>query len=208
MPMILESPPVREITPKQKISMSLKFQGKEYKEIAKEIGVSVDTLRHWYMHSGPLGIEYKRFCERVMAPKPITTVNDAVTVADRIKELASPAIEEVARVMHHAKYDDTRLSAAKDILDRAGYMPVQKMLNVHAVEEMSIDQLDSFIAGVLTHETKRIPSHTPVYKEAVSSIDVPDLTDIPVNDNVPDPCVPGTDVPTSVGIDDAGGVVR
>lgn len=36
----------------------------------------------------------------------------------------------------------TRFIAAKDLLDRAGYAPVQKTANVHLVEEMSAEELN------------------------------------------------------------------
>ncbi len=218
------------LSPKHQQALSLRFQGNTYESIAKILGFATGSVRHWFATGGLLHEAYEEYTHRTLNPivPAGATHTEARAVAYRIKELASPASEEVARVLHHAKYDDTRLSAAKDILDRAGYMPVQKMLNVHAVEEMSIDQLDSFIGGILAKETKSPKSpkniasnspaierlstdpcnHTgdvapdvastiaPIYKEADSSIDVPDMT------HVSDASItPSTDhdISTSVG---------
>ncbi len=176
MPILLEDPPIRQLTPKHHVAIALKFQGKEYKDIAKELSVSVDTLRHWFVHNGILAQEYSRYVARVMNPKPIANHTDSVTVADRIKELAPAAINKLGSLINSSR-DQVALQASDSILDRAGYMPIQKLVNVHMVEEMTITELDSYVTGILG---KVKPSTLPIYKEEDSetTINVPDLSAI------------------------------
>lgn len=57
---------------------------------------------------------------------------EAIDVAVSIKNLAPKAIEVIEGILDSdtASAKD-RLTAAKDVLDRAGYMPVQKSLQMH-----------------------------------------------------------------------------
>lgn len=157
---------LKSLPPKHQQALSLRFQGHTHEFIAKTLGMKVGSVRHWFATGGLLHDALEEYSYRTLNPivPANATHTEAQNVAERIKQLASPAIEEVARVMHHAKYDDTRLSAAKDILDRAGYMPVQKLINIHAIEEMSINELDTFIGGILEKPiaSKNIASNKPV----------------------------------------------
>lgn len=154
------------MTPQQGQSMSLKFQGKSYPEISRAIGISAGTIRNWYTHSGALYDVYRDYCASVMHPPvaPGATHTDAANVGDRIRQLASPAIETVASVMSGANTRaDVKLAAAKDILDRAGYQPVQKMLALHVIDDMPMDQLDAFVSGILAkHEALAIAADVPI----------------------------------------------
>lgn len=62
-------------------------------------------------------------------------------IAQKIYALASVSVETVDKLRRTGKKEDIRLKAAIDLLDRAGFAPVQKQLNVSIVEEMSREQL-------------------------------------------------------------------
>lgn len=53
-------------------------------------------------------------------------------VTRTLREVAPVCLEQVERLMYNAKSEKVRLSAAQDLLDRAGYGAVNKNLNVNA----------------------------------------------------------------------------
>lgn len=162
------------LTPAHNQAMSLRFQGHTYSHIASVIKYHVGTIRNWFAQDGILAESYRKYCEDLMTPgkNVIQSHSDAMNVADRIKSFAPTAIDAIGSLITGAIKEETKLAAAKDVLDRAGYMPVQKLVALHAIDEMNINQLDAFVGNILN-----VP--TPIYKEAVidsTSIDVPDLT--------------------------------
>ena len=200
---------VPELKPWHRQAMAMRFQSKTYSEISKVVNLSIGTVKNAFTVGGACHDEYPKYVDSVMnRPVPVEQTNaGAVSVAERIKGYASTAVDKIGQLITHAKHEDIQLSAAKDIMDRAGYMPVQKMLNIHAVEEMSINELDSFISGILGNAAKNIapnkpvgdrllpdpanhtsqfdadhvvstPISTPAQSESLNDVVVPDLTDI------------------------------
>lgn len=182
--------------------MALRFAGKTYEAIAKELKINAGTCKNWFTGSGSLVEEYRAYVEKVMTPPvPVErTLTGSVSIAEALKAAAPNALKNIIALGDGASNEAVKLSANKDVLDRAGYMPVQKMIQVHAVEEMSITELDAFVHGVLgAHDARDTraasasaisppaPSTAPVYKEG-ESIDVPDLTalDTDAADDAPD----------------------
>jgi hypothetical protein len=53
---------------------------------------------------------------------------------ERLAALVDPAITELAKLIRTADSDSVRISAIKDILDRAGYRPADKIEQATAVE--------------------------------------------------------------------------
>lgn len=49
----------------------------------------------------------------------------------RIQELAAPAVETIADLMVHGKNEGVKMRSAMDILDRAGYKPVERSESVN-----------------------------------------------------------------------------
>jgi hypothetical protein len=66
-------------------------------------------------------------------------------IATRLMELAEPALERVAYLMDNAKNEGIQMRSAFDILDRAGYKPVERVetnntnrtlsFNLHALSD-------------------------------------------------------------------------
>lgn len=55
--------------------------------------------------------------------------------ADRLAEMVDPALDALRKMVDEADSDAVRLSAVKDILDRAGYKPRDKVdVNVQTVK--------------------------------------------------------------------------
>ena len=54
--------------------------------------------------------------------------------AERIRELVDPAIDQLARLLEAADSDAVKLSAIKDVLDRAGYSAKQRIEHSGAIQ--------------------------------------------------------------------------
>lgn len=59
----------------------------------------------------------------------------------RIFGYAPQALDTIAKLSRSARKEDVQLRASADILDRAGFKPVDRTLNIHAVNEMSGEEL-------------------------------------------------------------------
>ena len=79
---------------------------------------------HWAMHG-------QRVCYLHGGRSP-QAVRKA---AERLRELVDPAISQLAALIDHADSDAVRLSAVKDVLDRAGYRPT---IQVQGEQEITI----------------------------------------------------------------------
>lgn len=64
------------------------------------------------------------------------------TLHDRLETLSSEALDVVRDVMRNAVSPSYRLQAAKEILDRAGYVKVEKRINITADAEEVIKHLN------------------------------------------------------------------
>lgn len=121
-------------------AMHLRFQGMKYKEIAPLVGRKEQRVRAWFMTGGVLHDRYEVFCKEALS---LVKGIEIKSVAETIRDEAPNSIKKVAEIRDKKNVNPaTQLMAAKDILDRAGYAPVQKTANVHIVEEMSGDELN------------------------------------------------------------------
>ena len=102
----------------------LAVTGMKHKEIADVLGVTPATV------SNTLNSSSMR--EKLDSQRAARDAS-CEDVAARIKELSKIAVE-IMNEMMFADKDDVKLRAAKDILDRAGYTPVQTIRteNMHA----------------------------------------------------------------------------
>lgn len=144
--------PKFELNSRHMQAMALRFSGKKFKDIAPLVGRSESVVKHWFASDGCLWNPYKQYCDKLMNPVPAMTNTEAVNVADRLKQVAPKALENVINLANSAKREQVKAQCNFDILDRAGYAPVQKQINVHAVEELSMNDLTSLVDGILgTH---------------------------------------------------------
>ncbi len=184
----------RAITPAHTQAMALKFQGLSYTQIAAKILVPAGTLRNWFAVNGSLYEEYQKYCNSVMnATETAKKIQDeSRTVAETIKSAAPGAIQTIIDLSSNAKREQVRLGASIDILDRAGYAPVQKNINIHAIEEMSATELDAMVTSMLARDEAQIASKPklnsinthessalPIYSDDSSTLEVADLTITP-----------------------------
>lgn len=125
-------------TGKRARAVELRRLGKTYRQIGRELAVHPATVQRW--------------CASV-ALKTATDLAIPVTRLTRddiqraIFEHAPDALAKIFALSQGAHKEDVQLRASADLLDRAGFVPVLKSLNVSLVEEMSREEL---IAGIRT----------------------------------------------------------
>lgn len=120
-------------------AMHLRFQGKTYKEIAQELKVGHHRVRVWFATGGVLHQRYETFA---IEARSVVKDLQLKSVTELIQEEAPNSLKTIVSIRDKKDVNPaTRFIAAKDLLDRAGYAPVQKTANVHVVEEMTADEL-------------------------------------------------------------------
>ena len=102
----------------------------------KEISVKQKAFADEYLQNGGNGLQ--------AAKKAYKTKNDAsavslasqtltkVNVREYIADKAGDAAKMIYKMSQTAKHEPTRLNANKDILDRAGYKPIEKTMQITA----------------------------------------------------------------------------
>lgn len=126
-----------DLHPKYANAIQLKFQDKSYKEIASLLGAKTQTVRTWFMSSGKLFQKYADYCTALLDPAQA----NSITVQEKINTHATKAVDKMGELIE-GKSEDVQYRASKDILDRAGYAPIQKSMNIHAIDDLSELQLN------------------------------------------------------------------
>lgn len=123
-------------------------------------------------------------------------------ITRRIFELAPSSLSRIAE-LRRSKKDDVALRASADLLDRAGFAPVQKQLTMHAVEEMDRTQLASAISALLSRlaGSSPAPAVPAAYKEAPPAVPCGDASALPA----PQAHLPGSLPAAPVGTEAPGG---
>lgn len=111
---------------KQKRCLELMIMG-DYtqKEIAKEIGVAEQTIVNWK--------KKEEFAEEY---------NSALK--KRINLHAAAAFKTETELLRNSDNDFIRLNAAKDILDRAGFKPADKVINT-TVSPETMEEVENLV---------------------------------------------------------------
>ena len=119
--------------------LELKRSGKSIREIAAQLKLATG----WVQRS--LNRSLRQFARD-------TGMNLSVSreeITRKIFEHAPNALSKVSTLMESAEKQEVQLKAATDLLDRAGFAPVQRTLNLTLVEEMSRDELIAGIRAIL-----------------------------------------------------------
>jgi len=155
---LLESEELKLLKPKEIMAINMKFQGKSNPEISKMLNVTPNTVSTWFCKQGKLRKAYEARCRELLAPSvhPAVSTDSALSVAERLKAEAPAALSTIVELSRGAKREQVRYQSSADILDRAGYAPVQKNLNVDMVGEMTMQELDALVLGIVS-ETEAKP---------------------------------------------------
>ena len=113
--------------------MRLAVQGMKQTEIAYELGVTEAMVS--YTLNSPI---VKRQLDLMRAARD----SEAIDVGKRISELAQRAVNVVGELLDES-LPNIRLSAAKDLLDRAGYTPVKKIQAEVSTTHFTSDEIAS-----------------------------------------------------------------
>jgi hypothetical protein len=116
------------------------LSGRTLRAIADELGISTMLLYHWRQEP-----EFQR---------ELTHQQDQVRaqVSDILVNEAVDSVNTIVALRKNSAQDKIRLDAAKDLLDRAGFSPVNKVAQVtqHSLAPETIAQIKS-----LLEESKR-----------------------------------------------------
>jgi hypothetical protein len=159
------------LSPAHHLAMSLRFQGKSYAEIGKAVNLHAGTVRNWFMVNGALHSAYTKYCANVMdASISVKEIHaPAISVGERLKQVAPIALENVIDLANNAKREQVKAQCNFDLLDRAGYKPIERTLNVHAVEEMGAEDLTKLVDGLLTHRGIHLDSKSTEVTSPISA---------------------------------------
>lgn len=101
--------------------MQLLLGGVSRKEIATRLGLHETTVSLWQRHP-----EFQAELEKLRGD---LTTSVKVLVGARLQNESGPSLTKIVDLRDNARSEKVQLGAAQDILDRAGYKPVER----HAV---------------------------------------------------------------------------
>jgi transposase len=128
--------------------IKLKTEGLVQSEIAKATGVSVATV------SRCLSRTARRAVLSLGAERAVFGQSHAEVQA-RIHGEAGPSVARIVKLRDGAYKEDVRLKAATDLLDRAGYKPIERSVSVSFVESMSGSELKEQFGSLLQRVLQR-----------------------------------------------------
>lgn len=131
--------------------IELRKQGLSFSAIGKQLNLPKSTVAH-------VVNKYVKSMAKSLG-KEVSTVNRE-DIQRKIFELAPKMLEKVATLASGAKKEEVQLKASTDLLDRAGFNPVQKSIQLSIVEEMPRDELIQSIRAILNPNTN--PDATPI----------------------------------------------
>ena len=134
-------------------AMHLRFQGMTCIKIAKIVGIRPQSVSTWFSKGGAIHERYQQFCKSALG----TLEERSETVAGILKNEAIPSLKTIQKIRDSKKYNPgVRYQCAADLLDRAGYAPVQKTANVHLVDDMGASELDDAFSSIVGEAEKRL----------------------------------------------------
>jgi len=76
-------------------------------------------------------------------------------IHSKIHGYVPEALDKVHDLVDGAGKEEVQLAASKDILDRGGFKPIEKHMHIHAVEQMSSEQLREGFLSVMASIRER-----------------------------------------------------
>ena len=145
-------------------AIHMRFQGKSCIEIGESVGIKAKSVSVWFSKGGAIYKQYREFCEQKMG----ILAHQSDSVAGILKNEAVPSLNTIKKIRDTKRYNPSvRYQCAADLLDRAGYSPVQKTANIHMIDSMSSNELDDAFSSVVTDAEKRLKD-VPERKPRVS----------------------------------------
>lgn len=126
---------------KDKYIIELRSKGYTYDQIKKETKYSKSMI----------SVVLKKYVLRAQQDANLMR-NPSLSkgeIQSRIFHYAPDALENIKRLSRRSKKDEVKLSASKDIMDRAGFKPVEKHALIHFVDTMNRTELMEGIQSIL-----------------------------------------------------------
>lgn len=139
-------PLTKQLKPEYQIALILRYQGATYRQIAEHFGKAKVTVEKWFLKNGPLHEKYAEFCTQMAEHSS----NAELAVMDQIKNACGPAAQKIAQLSQMGKTHDIQLRASQDLLNRGGYAPVQRNINIEAgVDDLTDQELNKNFQNIL-----------------------------------------------------------
>lgn len=152
-----------KLTPMQQRVLQLDLQGMPVKEIAAHFGVSqarISQIRRQDKYRKIVAPEENPYTptqakremqihERIVREEIVKRLDPVIAL---IKSQSLPAAEKIVERMKKSDSQTTELEAAKEILDRAGYVPEKKVTT--RTIELSSDDAERMIEAIKYTETR------------------------------------------------------
>ncbi len=113
---------LKELATQHREIARLRFEGRSPVEISTLTGVAIGTIR---------GVLADPMCKEFVSKLNDSADADVLDVRKRLVELNSMALDTIEDCMKQEISPSVSLSAAKDVLDRNGYVPVAKVNTTH-----------------------------------------------------------------------------
>ena len=141
---------------KEKIVVELRTKGQTYKEIYKQTGISkpkISIILRRVLRETSREFNLKK--------NPLVPRGEIMT---RISSYAPEALDMIQRLSRRARKDEVKLTASKDIMDRAGFKPIERHAHVHLIDQMSREELLQGFRNLMSEITNK-PNVIPAIVE-------------------------------------------
>lgn len=162
-------------------ALRLKLNGVPYSMIAHACNKSRGTVRNWFCIGGELKQAYDLSIELASA----ALLGDREAIQERFLIESAQSIETVAELRDTSEKDDVRLNASKDILDRAGFKPIDKSMIVSATinAEQLDETFDALMAEVNPVSAESNPLATNTHQASSERVPSPSQSSAPAQAN-------------------------
>lgn len=134
------------------IAIRMRLNGHTNKEIAEVVGCEPNTVAHWFTRGGLLAKPYERLSEQTLS-----ILLDRDSIQKRILSEVPRSIEVVCNVRDNpSEKGSARVAAGFGIMDRAGFGPVQKNVQLSAYAELTSEQITEQLGALLDQVECRI----------------------------------------------------
>lgn len=165
-PVLTQIPTVLRISDKHKWIAATCAMGEKHTVVAEMFGVSAAEVGKIAIWDHPELEEVRQQVRNRMADN----LND---LTDRIKFHAEEALETTVAIMRTGDTTNKRL-AAKDIMDRAGYMPIKKSMEVHA--QVPSEEFTAAVERMTNADMVRDQASNWAWKNPVKEVPAPQPT--------------------------------
>ena len=144
---------VQGYSPLRQKAIELKQQGHSLRSIAKTLGLHHSTVSHY------LKSEIKQLAKSLGTSVSTVTREE---IQKKIFSLAPKMVQNVESLANRAEKQEVQLKASTDLLDRAGFNPINKVVQLSLIQEMSQPELIAELERLIREMETELDSKSSV----------------------------------------------